>query len=97
MTPLLKVGKAYPVTPVSPSELRRFDVILFWQNNRPNAHFYWGKHKIGNIKGTMAKSLKHPKDFDSPIPDDQILGRVNVKTSLFIKFIFTIRYLFSKT
>ncbi|WP_290735480.1 hypothetical protein [Halobacteriovorax sp. JY17] len=96
MEPLLNVGSKYTVVPVNLNQLKQFDIILFWQNDRPNAHFYWGKHLAGNIKGHMSRSLKYPSDVDLPIKDEYILGIIPIKLKLRHKIIFLWRYYFSK-
>ena len=96
MEPLLKVGSTYTVVPVVIEDLKQFDIVLFWQKDRLNAHFYWGQHEIGNIRGHMTRSLKYPADVDPPLIDDFIIGKIPVKLSLLHKLIFTFRYFFSK-
>lgn len=96
MEPLLKVGSIYTVTPVNLNELQQFDIILFWQKGKPFAHFYWGKHRLGNVKGHMTRSLKYPSEVDPPINDENILGKISIKPGLRHKIIFLYRYYFSK-
>ncbi|WP_127718490.1 hypothetical protein [Halobacteriovorax sp. HLS] len=94
MMPLLRVNNIYTVSAADLSSIKRFDVILFWYRGEPTAHFYWGPNLLSKEKSFITKSLKEASQCDEPTDNLLFLGLVNIKVSLFHKFIFLLRYFF---
>lgn len=81
MMPLLKVGEIVEVKTADLDSLKKFDVIVFYQDDKLMCHFVWsiqGDHLI-------TKSLKDPKSVDWPIKEALFLGKLKVKVPLFSK------------
>ena len=85
MRPLYKsAGEIASVEAVGQLEdLKRFDVIIFWQNNTLIIHYFWGVCKYFNEDPSNPTILTRPlnpiRAFDHPIYFDRILGVVNDK------------------
>ena len=88
MNPVLKVGEVIKVLPYQVKNLDRFDVIVFWNDNKLISHFLWSKQcsEDGTIL-YITKSLKHALEIDIPIKEDMILGKVDVKIPLLRKVV----------
>lgn len=77
MEPLIKVGETVTLSPVILNDLELFDIILFKQAAKLNAHFLVKiNHKEDQY---ITRSLKFPNSNDYPIKWDQILGVVTSK------------------
>lgn len=82
MVPLLKVDELIVVKSKESYEL--FDVVLFEQGDRFNAHFLT-KIDLEN-QVYLTRSLKNPSSHDYPLRPEQLLGVVeNKKLSLWQK------------
>jgi len=64
-------------------DLRRFDIIIFWQNNSLIIHYFWSLNKNFNEDPDnpliVTRPLNPLRAFDHPIYFDRILGRVKEK------------------
>lgn len=81
MVPLLKVGELIKVKKADIDSLQKFDVIVFFQDDKLMCHFLWsiqGDHLI-------TKSLKDPTRTDWPIKETLLLGKTDVKVPLLSK------------
>lgn len=87
MHPLLKVNSLVKVVPLDLDQLKRFDVIIFWENDRLMSHFLWAKQSSEKSEKSLfiTKSLKDPKGFDLPIKDNLLLGTLDVKIPILTK------------
>ena len=85
MLPLFKnEGEEVVVTSVSDwQEIKKFDVVVFWQNNILICHYFWRHNKYFNDDVSNPTLLTRPlnpiKGFDHPIKFNQILGTVKSK------------------
>lgn len=87
MLPLLKIGQSVNVINQDPQKAQKFDILVFWQDNKLICHFLWAvQEKSGiNERVYITKSLKSPKDVDLPIKENLILGKIDVKIPLILK------------
>jgi hypothetical protein len=87
MHPLLKVDSVVTVTPLELNKLKRFDVIIFWENDRLISHFLWAKQQLEASDKSIyiTKSLREPKGFDLPLKDNLLLGKLDVKIPILTK------------
>ncbi len=85
MVPLLKVGEEIQVKGRKElSDYHLFDVVLFEQGSRFNAHFLTKADHNNQIY--LTRSLKNPSSHDYPLKPHQLLGVViNKKISLWQK------------
>jgi len=76
MSPLLKVGDEIVwekvITPAS--DLRRFDLIVFRQNNKLFCHYLWSINSHRDVYVT--KPLQSTDCEDLPLSSSDILGRL---------------------
>ncbi len=77
MEPLIKVGEDITIERVNKTELSTFDIIVFDQAGKLNAHFL--THIDLEKDQFLTRSLKNPHTNDYPIKWEQILGRVSTK------------------
>ncbi|MDO9184043.1 MAG: hypothetical protein Q7U04_16640 [Bacteriovorax sp.] len=66
------------------ASLKKFDVIIFWQNNILVCHYFWKENKFFqsesldlNSKIIVTRPLNPLKGYDHPIKMEQILGLVS--------------------
>jgi hypothetical protein len=84
MEPLMKVGQSYYVLPHN-NNFKRFEIIVFYQNQRLNCHFVWKNQVLFNST-LVTRSLKHFKIDDFPVFYENILGKIeSEKISFFQK------------
>lgn len=77
MEPLLKVHSDYDLFKIENlADLKRFDIIVFWQVDRYICHFVWKKQICLNTSDEIwiTRSLKNKFEDDLPIKKEQILG-----------------------
>jgi len=64
-------------------DLKRFDIIVFWQNERFIIHYFWKLNKFFNDNDTnptiVTRALNPINSFDHPIHFNQVLGIVREK------------------
>jgi hypothetical protein len=83
------------VKPVPSLEsLKRFDIIVFWQNDKLIGHYFWKKNTHFN-EDLLTKPLNPIKGIDHPIQFEQILGIIPdkpigpyLKLKVFLSLIF---------
>lgn len=73
MEPVIKVGDDILVM-VKAKDLKKFDIIVFRQNNKLICHYLWSVNKIIEPKLMQTRSLLGAKDF--PIKDEDYVGKV---------------------
>ena len=73
MEPFLKIGSGI-VVEVGIENLKRFDLVVFYQNEKLICHYIWKLNKI--VKPRMIQTRNLKGDFDLPIRDDLCLGKV---------------------
>lgn len=84
MSPIIKVDELISIEDSSLDNLSRYDIIIFWQNNKLICHFIWSQLKDSKDEvNLITKSIKNPKDIDLPVPKGNVLGKVNVDINLF--------------
>ena len=87
MVPLIDIGDNVEVTYLDNlDDIKRFDIIIFHLGEVLTSHFYWGRNLFEPEK-LLFKSLKHVKDYDLPISEQSILGKVNLTFPLWLKLI----------
>lgn len=81
MLPLLKVGEVIEVKKADLNSIQKFDVVVFFQDDKLMCHFVW------SMQGDqlITKSLKDPKSVDWPISEAAFLGKTNVRVPLLSK------------
>lgn len=100
MTPLYEAnGQLVRIKPITNlSELKRFDILIFWQNNKLIAHYYWKQNSyfVENVNDPdlVTRPLNPIKSFDHPIRFKHILGVVPEKMPLWIKLKILINIIF---
>lgn len=91
MVPLYQpTGQVVEIKPIADlSELKRFDIIIFWQHNKLIAHYYWKQNSYFiedvNDPNLVTRPLNPIKSFDHPIRFNHILGIVPEKMPLWLK------------
>lgn len=86
MEPVLKKDDLITVTETKKSSLKKFDIIVFWQNNQIICHFLWSIQTTRSGEELfISKSLKKPKEIDDPIKEGLLLGKANAKIPLYFK------------
>lgn len=83
------VAKLRPLKKIE--ELRRFDVIVFWQNNILISHYFWKKNEHFNDDANdpylVTRPLNPMKSVDHPIKFEHILGIIpERKIGAWLKF-----------
>lgn len=73
MSPLIKSDEVLEIKPLN-STLKRFDLVVFWHDDKLTCHFLWQIH-IDHYY--LFKSLKHPRSCDPPIEKKFLLGQVH--------------------
>lgn len=73
MSPVIKVGEEIVVEVLS-GDLRRFDIIVFKQDDKLICHYLWGLNQEVEPRLMQTKSLKGDKDL--PIKPEDYLGKV---------------------
>jgi hypothetical protein len=84
MHPVLRISQIITVRPCHSNSLKKFDIIVFWEQGKMVCHLLWArqKNKMNNESLYITKSLKSPLDHDIPIVEKLILGKVENKLSL---------------
>ncbi len=86
MEPVLKTDDVISVHTTNKSALKKFDIIVFWQNNRIICHLLWSIQTMKSGEEVLiTKSLKDPQEIDIPIKEGLLLGKVNAKIPLLLK------------
>jgi hypothetical protein len=70
------------------NSLKRFDVIVFWQNDILVSHYFWKKNSYftdPNDPTLVTRPLNPIKSFDHPIKYNQILGILPEKINFWLK------------
>ncbi|MBK24097.1 MAG: hypothetical protein CME70_08870 [Halobacteriovorax sp.] len=91
MEPLLDVNRNYQVASMN-REPKRFDIIVFYREQKLFAHYVWRANTLGG-KSFTTRSLKDPKNDEVPVPEEDILGILVGKRLNFIKkLILSLKY-----
>ncbi len=78
MTPLIKVGEEITIkAKPAPENLQIFDIVLFYQGGRLNAHILTKIDK--NKDQLITRPLKDPRHQDYPLNYDDLLGVISNK------------------
>lgn len=87
MLPVLRIGQIITVKKVKLSELKKFDTLVFWQNEKIMCHFLWSMQKEAKSEELklITKSIENPHEIDLPLKECLLLGRVDVTIPLYIK------------
>ena len=94
MDPVLKVGGEYEITHVDPQELRRFDIIVFHDQEILICHYLWHKNQFEHTDSFVTRSLISDIE-DFPVSFDRYLGKVvDRKLEWWRKLIILLRYRF---
>lgn len=74
MEPLIMVGDKI-IVEVGNQELKRFDIVVFFQNGKLICHYLWAKNVIIQPILFQTRSLKYVKK-DFPVAMEDYLGKV---------------------
>lgn len=75
MSPFISPGDKITVFPLGGRELKKFDPIVFWREQRLICHFFYRKEFRDGKELVITKALNSSKE-DPPIDQDQVLGIV---------------------
>jgi signal peptidase I len=75
MEPLLKIGDKI-VVEVGTRELKRFDLIVFWNGEKLVCHYVWAMNRLVTPFLLQTRSMKY-LGKDVPINWDDYLGKVH--------------------
>lgn len=81
MDPLLKVGEHLKIVPVIFSQIKKFDIIVFWNGSILICHYVWhtNRQKWGQENSHLVtRSFKGGAE-DFPISEKQVVGVVHEK------------------
>lgn len=88
MQPVIWKDQSVVTEEANPIELKKFDVIVFWQQQKIFCHLLWHIQKDANNKNVfITKSLENPREIDMPLKEELLLGKVNVTIPIHIKLI----------
>jgi signal peptidase I len=73
MEPIIKTGERVMVD-VGNQDLKRFDIIVFYQKDKLICHYLWSINQRLKPKLLQTRSMYGHKDF--PIKEEQYLGKV---------------------
>ncbi len=73
MIPVININDEILVE-VKANNLKRFDIIVFYQNGRLICHYLWSMNKFVQPLLMQTRSLDGAKDF--PIPEEDYIGKV---------------------
>lgn len=73
MVPVIRPGEEITVA-VGEKNLSRFDIIVFYQNEKLTCHYLWQKNKIVHPILLQTRNMK--KEQDHPVPESDYLGKV---------------------
>ena len=73
MEPVIKIGEEILVV-VKAKDIKKFDIIVFKQNNKLICHYLWSINKMIDPKLMQTRSLLGGKDF--PIREEDYIGKV---------------------
>jgi signal peptidase I len=73
MEPVIKVGDNI-VVEVNAQNLKRFDIIVIYQDGKLIAHFIWSINKV--VKPILYQTRNLLGHYDFPITEEDYLGRV---------------------
>lgn len=73
MEPVIHPGDEITVS-VGEKNLKRFDIIVFYQDEKLTCHYLWQKNKI--IHPILLQTRNMKKENDLPVPESDYLGKV---------------------
>ncbi|MBC77071.1 MAG: hypothetical protein CME64_13740 [Halobacteriovoraceae bacterium] len=79
MDPFIKAGDRVTIRPFNSEDLKEFDTIVFWQDDKLICHFLYKKEVRSDSLVYHTKGL-NSKELDSPVNEEQILGVVTAPT-----------------
>ena len=88
MEPIIWKDQLVIAEKADPQELEKFDIIIFWQQQKIFCHLLWHIQKDANNQNIfITKSLENPREIDIPLQEELLLGKVNVTIPLRFKLI----------
>ncbi len=88
MQPLISENETIYIKELS-KELKRFDIIVFHQDQKLIVHYFWQKNRYFSDNGEvyLTRPLNPIRGYDIPINKNDILGIVdNIKITKYLKF-----------
>lgn len=86
MAPVLRTGQIITVKKTKLSELKKFDIIVFLQNERIMCHFLWSVQiDKENQQTLITKSVENPTEIDIPLKEGLLLGKVDATIPIHLK------------
>ena len=99
MAPLINTNEFVNLLTLdNPDSLKKFDIIVFRQQDILFAHFLWRKQNISGKESYLTRSLKNPTISDFPIEKADLVGIIiDKKLSFYHKIYVYIRNIISGT
>ncbi|MFA5582774.1 MAG: signal peptidase I [Bacteriovoracaceae bacterium] len=85
MVPVLKTGQIITVKRADLDNLKKFDILVFLQNEKIMCHFLWSVQTNEGQVEFITKSIENPTEIDIPIKEGLLLGKVDATIPLHIK------------
>lgn len=73
MVPVINIGEEV-VVEVGQENIKRFDIIVIYLNEKLICHFLWSKNKI--VHPILLQTRNMQKKYDFPVTEDHYLGKV---------------------
>lgn len=86
MVPVLKTGQIISVKRAEIANLKKFDILVFLQNEIIMCHFLWSVQtgSEGQVE-LITKSIENPTEIDIPLKEGLLLGKVDATIPIHIK------------
>jgi signal peptidase I len=78
MEPVIMTGDRVVVAPIASSDLRPFDIIVFWNSQVLICHYFWHINELAESDGSRLLVTRPLAAWheDLPVPEDHVLGKV---------------------
>lgn len=73
MIPIINIGDEV-IVEVGQTDIKRFDIIVIYLDNKLICHFLWRKNKV--VKPILLQTRNMSKKLDVPIQEENYLGKV---------------------
>lgn len=73
MIPIINIGDEV-IVDVGKKDIKRFDIIVIFQNNKLICHFLWRKNKF--VSPILFQTRSMSKNYDLPVKEEHYLGKV---------------------
>jgi signal peptidase I len=77
MEPLIMTGEPITVRRLNDHQLRRYDIVVFFDSHRLVCHYIWHKNFLKSVEGLQTFVTRGMPGYDDlPVSEDRILGLV---------------------